>query len=246
MVNIAAPGAQLRRDFSTSSISNAEIKRTLNGTAPSTGSTISVAASAADQSTNGLDYKALKAKAESNLATINYPFEGEPKALAAKQKPEPNDAAAAKSADAASAYLNGMAANPFAGMSREQLATISNDESGTFTVNERRAAARQTHSEEEAWRIQVAAKATREYEETGKLTDFFKDALSHFMELPKQEQVLYPENYAEDLRGKIKLNFNYFTHSAGNSAPSAASLANLNKNRSATDVMALLKFPAST
>ncbi len=262
MVNIAPTGTQLRRDVSTTSVPGAESKQTLIGKAPSTESTpgvaatsgeatistlagrLSRAASAAAQSSDGLDYKALRAKAEANLATINYPFEGEAKALAAKQEPVPNDAAAAKSAATATAYLNGRAANPFAGMSREQLATISNDDSGTFTVNERRAAARQAHTDEEVWRTQVVAKAMREYNETGKLTDFFKDALSHFMELPKQEQVLYPENYAGDLRDKIKLDFNYFTHSAGNAAPSAGSLANLNKNGGQADIAELLRFPS--
>lgn len=261
MVNIVVAGTQPRRDFSTTSVADAESKLALNGKVSSTASNISVAAasentsistlasrlskaaSAAAQSTDGFDYKAIKAKAEQNLATINYPFEGESKALAAKQEPEPNDVAALKSAATATAYLNGKAANPFAGMSREQLATISNDDSGTFTVNERRAASRQAHSEEEAWRVQVVAKAIREYQETGKLTDFFKGALSHFMELPRQEQVLYPENYAEDLRGKIKLDFNYFTHSAGNAAPAADSLANLNNNLSPADIEEFLQFP---
>jgi hypothetical protein len=52
-------------------------------------------------------------------------------------------------------------------------------------VNERRAAYRQAHREEEAWRTQVIAKAVQEYEESGKLTEFFKESLAHFMDLPK-------------------------------------------------------------
>ena len=186
------------------------------------------------------------AKAENNLQTILYPFVGEQKDAMAKQVPEPNDAVSSKSAAAATAYLEGKGSNPFAGLSREQLSTITNDDSGSFTVNERRAAYRQAHSEEEAWRAQVLAKATKEYEDSGKLTEFFKESLAHFMELPKMEQALYKEYYASDLQSKIKLDFNYFNHSAGDAGPTPGSLATLNTagaSAGTSNIAQLLKFP---
>jgi hypothetical protein len=203
---------------------------------------LSKASTSITESTNGLDHNALNARATKNIQTILYPFEGEQKAAAARQVPQPNDTAATQSASAATAYLEGKGSNPFTGLSREQLSTIINDESGAFTVNERRAAYRQAHSEEEAWRMQVIAKAVKEYEESGKLTEFFKESLAHFMDLPKMEQALYPEDYAGDLASKIKLDFNYFTHAAGDGAPTPGSLATLNSKGSAT-LADLIKFP---
>lgn len=203
---------------------------------------LSKASTSITESTNGLDYNALGAKAATNIQTILYPFEGEQKAAAATQVPQPNDAAATQSAAAATAYLEGKGSNPFTGLSREQLSTITNDESGAFTVNERRAAYRQAHSEEEAWRMQVIAKAVKEYEDSGKLTEFFKESLAHFMELPKMEQALYPENYASGLADKIKLDFNYFTHAAGDGAPTPGSLATLNPGGK-SNLADLIKFP---
>lgn len=215
-------------------------------TISSLASRLSKAASSITQSTDRLDYKALNAKAEKNLQTILYPFVGEQKDAMAKQVPQPNDAVSSQSATAATAYLEGKGANPFAGLSREQLSTITNDDSGSFTVNERRAAHRQAHSEEEAWRVQVLAKATKEYEDSGKLTEFFKESLAHFMELPKMEQALYKEDYASDLQTKIKLDFNYFNHSAGDAGPSPGSLATLNiagVSAAVSNIAQLLKFP---
>jgi hypothetical protein len=205
---------------------------------------LSAASTSITETTNGLDHQALYAKVEKNIQTILYPFEGEQKAAAAKQTPQPNDAASTQSASAATAYLEGSGANPFKGLSREQLSTITNDESGSFTVNEKRAAYRQAHSEEEAWRMQVIAKAVQEYESSGKLTAFFKESLAHFMDLPKMEQAVYPEDYASGLADKIKLDFNYFTHSAGDGAPTPGSLATLNTNGNASNIADLIKFPA--
>lgn len=204
---------------------------------------LSKASTSITESTNGLDHKALNAKAEKNIQTILYPFEGEQKAAAAKQLPQPNDAAATQSASAATAYLEGNGSNPFKGLSREQLSTITNDDSGSFTVNEKRAAHRQAHSEEEAWRMQVIAKAVQEYEGSGKLTEFFKESLAHFMDLPKMEQALYPEDYASGLADKIKLDFNYFTHAAGDGAATPGSLATLNTHGNSSNIADLLKFP---
>lgn len=163
-----------------------------------------------------LSHGALGDKVRANIERINYPLDAQHKAVAAQQLPEPDDAASSASAQAANAYVdNPRGPNPFAGLSREQLSTIVNDESGTFTINEQRAAYRQAYDEEQKWREQVVAQAMQEYHDTGKLTDFFKAALDHFNGLPETEQALYPADYGADLQDKIDLDFNYFTHSAG-------------------------------
>ena len=189
------------------------------------------AAAATSATIQGFDHAALGAWVNGNTDDILYPLDAEHKAAAAKQLPQPDDAASARSAAAATAYVDRKGPNPFAGLSREQLAAISHDDSGTFTINERRAAFMQAYQEEEAWRTQVLAQAMHEYATTGKQTNFFKSVLAHFNELPLLEQSQYPANYASDLEGKIKLDFNYFNHAAGNGGPTPGSLADLLKNQ---------------
>lgn len=104
--------------------------------------------------------------------------------------------------------------NPFSGLSQEQLSNIMYDDSGTYTVNERHAASRESYDQEQVWRRKVSAQAMAEYNNTGKLTNFFKAVLDHFKELPAIEQTQYPKDYATNLESKIGLDFNYRTHQA--------------------------------
>ena len=197
---------------------------------------LSAASTATSATIRGYDHAALGAWVNDNTTDILYPLDAEHKAAAAKQVPQPNDAAAAKSAAAATAFVDRKGPNPFAGLSREQLSAISNDDSGTFTINERRAAFTQAYQEEEAWRTQVVAQAMQEYNTTGKMTSFFKSVLAHFNTLPQLEQSQYPANYASDLEDKIKLDFNYFNHAAGNGGPTPGSLADMLKNQDKKDL----------
>jgi hypothetical protein len=134
--------------------------------------------------------------------------------------PQTSDPELLARAKQATAYVNDASrgghsvANPFAGLSREQLSNIIYDDSGLYTVNERNAAWREAYDQEEAWREQVCAQAVDEYNRTGKLTNFFTLVLGHFKELSAIEQAQYPEDYASDLQSKIDLNFNYRTHQA--------------------------------
>lgn len=159
---------------------------------------------------DGMSRKELAAKVQGNIDTILYTLDDVHKASATKELPQPNDAQSAASAAAATAYVNDDShPNPFAGLSREQLATIANDDSGTFTINERRSAFMQAYNEEQAWRTKVVEEAQREHEQTGKLTNFFKTVREHFYALPLTEQVLYPANYSADLTNKMNLNTDY-------------------------------------
>lgn len=114
----------------------------------------------------------------------------------------------------ATSFVNGSGSNPFKGMSRDQLALIAYDDSGTFTVNEQRAAWQEAYDQEEAWRQKVVAQAMDEYNRTGKMTNFFKEVLAYYNELPAIEQAQYPDDYASRLQELIDLDFNYMTHRA--------------------------------
>lgn len=186
----------------------------------------------------------LGAKVQKNIEKINYPLTEQNKARMAKEVPEPADASALASASAANDYVNNLnGPNPFADLSREQLSTIANDESGTFTMNEKYAAYRQAYDEEQAWRSKVVAEGMQEYHRTGKLTDFFKSALAHFNGLPSAEQSLYPGNYAADLQDKVDLDFNYFTSMPyGLPGKAEVSLANLN-SAGGLNIADVIKLP---
>ena len=196
---------------------------------------LSAAAEHTSERLKGLDHTALQDQLIADDRKVFYELDTAHKTAAAAQLPQPDDKASAKSATAATEFVNGKGSNPFAGLSREQLSTISHDESGTFTINERRAAATQAYREESAWRQQVVSQAMQEYNNTGKMTKFFGSVLDHFNTLPPLEQATYPENYASDLQAKIKLDFNYFNHSAGDAGPTPGSIADITNNN---------KFPA--
>lgn len=191
---------------------------------------LSAAAGHTSERLKGFDHKAMQDRLILDDRKVFYELDTAHKTAAAAQLPQPEDKASAKSATAATEFINGKGTNPYAGLSREQLSTISHDESGTFTINERRAAATQAYREEEAWRQQVVSQAMQEYNNTGKMTKFFGSVLDHFKTLPPLEQATYPENYASDLQARIKLDFNYFNHSAGDAGPTPGSIADITNN----------------
>ena len=191
-----------------------------------------------------LSHDQLGDKVQRNIEAINYPLTEENKARMAREVPAPADASALASAAAANAYVNDLGGpNPFAGLSREQLSTISNDDSETFTTNERYAAYRQAYDEEQQWRTQAVAGAMAEYHASGKLTGFFESVLAHFNTLPRAEQALYPADYATDLQKKIDLDFNYFTNMPGDRAGKAADSTAGAPAPSGIDVAGLVRWP---
>jgi len=136
------------------------------------------------------------------------------KAAYDKELPASDDPDALDLAKRATQYTNGSGKNPFSGLSRDKLAVIAYDESGTFTANERRAAMYEAYDQEYAWRKQVVAEAQAEYNSTGKMTHFFQSVLEHYQSLPALEQSQYPNDYAQGLKNLIDQDFNYKTHQA--------------------------------
>ena len=165
------------------------------------------------------DELAKKAKAISNQ--ISRGSDDSNKTKHDSELPQTDDPELLARAKQATAYVNDASKgghsvkNPFSGLSREQLSSIVYNDSGTFTVNERQAAWRESYNQEEAWGEKVAAQAVAEYKNSGKMTHFFTSVLEHFNQLPAIEQAQYPKDYATDLQSKIALDFNYRTNQAG-------------------------------
>jgi hypothetical protein len=102
-------------------------------------------------------------------------------------------------------FLHSEGPNPFAGMSRDQLALITYDEGGSFTVNERFAAWSESSKQESAWRKQLVEKSMDVYHRTGNLfaEGIGKEMLEHHRSLPLIEQSLVPASYEAELQAKI-------------------------------------------
>lgn len=163
---------------------------------------------------SSLSRKELGAKASELLSQISGDSYFANKKANDAEVPDTQDPELLARAANATQFVNGSGKNPFAGMSSDQLSLIIYDDSGSFTTNERRAAQRESHDLDYAWQQKVVAKAMAEYNETGKLTKFFTDALEHYTGLPAIEQAQYPNSYEAKLQGWIALDFNYKTHTA--------------------------------
>ncbi|MEQ7919676.1 hypothetical protein ABQX22_10825 [Xanthomonas sp. WHRI 1810A] len=86
--------------------------------------------------------------------------------------------------------------NPFGGLSREQLNLIVYDESGSYTVNERRAASYAISGMESRWREALFRdKNIESATNGGKTPNFYAEIAAHYRSLPLIEQVEYPDDY---------------------------------------------------
>ncbi len=181
---------------------------------------LAASADRADDRDKKLTRSELSDKAKTLLNQVQGDAYFANKAKHDSEVPNTSDPELLKRAKQATEFVNSAARggtsekNPFSGLSREQLANIIYDDSGNYTINERRAASYEAYNQEEAWREKVIAKGMAEYNSTGKMTNFFKSVLSHYQELPAIEQAQYPASYAADLENKIKLDFNFQTHRA--------------------------------
>ncbi|GKW13653.1 MULTISPECIES: hypothetical protein [Pectobacterium] len=105
----------------------------------------------------------------------------------------------------ATSFVNGDGANPFRGMSREQLALITYDESGDFTVNERRAAWLESYDQEQQWKRAAIAKMDEEYNRTGQVSSgTLSEILKHYKSLPAIEEAQLPKGYDAQLLSQIQ------------------------------------------
>ncbi|WP_296261547.1 MULTISPECIES: hypothetical protein [unclassified Pseudomonas] len=133
--------------------------------------------------------------------------------------PDTDDPGLLARARQATAFIKGTDSNPFRGLSREQLALITYDEGGDFTIDERHAAWSEAYAQEQAWARQVVQKASDEYAATGKTLCFFAEVLDHYESLPAIERAQYPQSYVAGLRQQIGLDSNYTSSQATSNSP---------------------------
>ncbi|MDY7567674.1 hypothetical protein QN400_17995 [Pseudomonas sp. RTC3] len=125
------------------------------------------------------------------------------------EKPETDDPDLLARARHATAYVNLASTgdrstkSPFADLTTEQLALIIYDDSGSYTVNERRAAAYDANDIEQKWRVEVIAQSRQESEGNVNTPKFYAEVLSHYKSLPPIEQAQYPGDYETRLLGRI-------------------------------------------
>lgn len=100
--------------------------------------------------------------------------------------------------------LDPSVANPFAGLSREQLTLIVYDDSGSYTLNEREAASINVGKMEEQWGRKLLADGWAESSQTGGCPDFYRECLAHYRALPVIEQARHPVDYESRLLDSIE------------------------------------------
>lgn len=153
---------------------------------------------------SGLTFAQLAQKAAESLGQIKGEAYNARKQQHDSEAPRTDDPALLSRARQATDFLHGKAGNPFKGLSRDQLALVTYDDGGSFTVNERRAASQEADRQEFAWRQQAVRKAMSEYDSTGKMSDFFSETLEHYKDLPAIEQAQYPEGYEAKLQNWLE------------------------------------------
>jgi len=177
---------------------------------------LAISARYSSQKNRTLSFSELSDKAQAGINRFSGPAYQLNKARADSEVPRDAEPEHLVRAQMATAFVNGhfrnnagSEPNPFAELSAQQLAVIAHDESGTFTVNESRAAALESYRREEIWRLRLVAEILEESRSSGRIGQSLKKLLAHFNAMPKMEQVQYPENYARDLMAKIDRDFNY-------------------------------------
>lgn len=148
------------------------------------------------------------------LSRINEFLSETPKAnrhTRAMEVPDTTDPELLDRARAATAFVTQTLAghqnakSPFDTLSREQLNLIAYNDSGSFTLNERRAAWQGVQKMDEAWRKVAIPQGEIEQIRTGKATKFYNEALNYFKSLPAIEKAVdYPKDAQAILESRIK------------------------------------------
>jgi hypothetical protein len=128
------------------------------------------------------------------------------RANAEAENPKSDDPELLLRAEQATRFVSGKSGkNPFAGLSREQLALIMYDQGDAFTVNERRAAHYEYYQQREAWARKVCAQAQLEKKATGTFTHFYQACIAEYQAASPIEQATYSPNYVSRMEYYIGL-----------------------------------------
>lgn len=164
----------------------------------------------------GTDRNGLKVIAEQVTRAIHSPVYEESKATRDAEIPDSDNPQRLAQARQASAFLDNKAANPFAGMSTEQLSLIMHDSSGAFTVNERRAAFEESADQHQAWARAVSQKLMDEYNRDGQMSPkTLMGILDYYQALPPIMRAQLPDSYEHDLNKLIEHAETTQSHSLG-------------------------------
>jgi hypothetical protein len=129
----------------------------------------------------------------------------------AMEVPKTNDPELLDRAREASAFVTRTLAgdknarNPFENLSREQLNLITFDDSGAFTLNERRAAWQGVQKMDDHWRSVAIGEGVMEQARTGKASRFYDATLNYLKSLPTIERaVSYPKDVESMVRARMQ------------------------------------------
>ncbi|MGS1009328.1 hypothetical protein [Achromobacter anxifer] len=122
------------------------------------------------------------------------------KSKADAEVPKSDDPQRLALAKQATDFANGAGPNPFKGMSREQLALITYDDSGAFTVNERRAAWEEDYAQHQVWKRAIIAKLNDDSRRTGRdSSKTLQEMLDYHKSLPPILEAQEPKGYEAQL-----------------------------------------------
>ncbi|MEI7376111.1 hypothetical protein [Dickeya chrysanthemi] len=159
-------------------------------------------AAARDASTDRRGLAAIASTVAEELFGAGY---NRNKAAYDAEVPDSTDPQRLAQARQATDFANGKAPNPFKGMSRDQLALITYDDSGAFTVNERRAAWQESYDQNQEWKRAVVARIMEEYNSKGRVSaSTYRSILDHYQSLPAIEEAQLPDGYASQLMTMIQ------------------------------------------
>ncbi|MGN2432594.1 hypothetical protein [Pseudomonas syringae] len=160
---------------------------------------LSNSAARAQARDSSLDFKSLGSLAKSISDKIAGNSYYSNRKLHDAEVPDTDDPALLERARQATSFKNGSGANPFAGLSQDQLRLIIYDEDSDFTINERSAAYSENYAQEQVWKRAICQRYVDEYNETGKSTQTLVELLAHYDQLPPIEKAQYPASYAANI-----------------------------------------------
>lgn len=158
-------------------------------------------ASARDGQLSRSELAELAARLNASLSGDNYAFA---KDFYDAQMPTMQIPELLERARQATTFINGTGANPFLGMSRQQLSLIAYDEGSEFTFNERRAALWESSRQEAEWTRSVVGKMDIESQRTGRCTQGLKEIVSYYQSLPPIEEAQHG-NYETQIARQASL-----------------------------------------
>jgi hypothetical protein len=120
------------------------------------------------------------------------------------QLPDTQDEEWRERARQANHFAKGKGENPFKGLPREQLSLIVHDESGAFTVSERRAALMEKTDQHNQWAHSIIGKMNAEYQLTGRTDQGLREILDFYNSLPPIEVAEYG-NYEANIMMQLSL-----------------------------------------